>query len=74
MIVLTFLVSFLALLENIRSEQLFLAHAPLVMLGAYPKARPKTKIETQAPPEFPLKLFLIHLKDGADEGIRTPTG
>ena len=28
--------SFLALLENIRSERLFLAHAPLVTLGAYP--------------------------------------
>ena len=28
--------SFLALLENIRSERLFLTHAPLVMLGAYP--------------------------------------
>ena len=32
---LSFLGSFLALLENIRSERLFLTHAPLVTLGAY---------------------------------------
>ena len=36
---LSFLGSFLALLENIRSEQLFLTQAPLVSLSAY--ARPK---------------------------------
>ncbi|MBR0383726.1 MAG: hypothetical protein IJH61_03460, partial [Eubacteriaceae bacterium] len=33
---LSFLGSFLALLENICSERLFLTHAPLVTLGAYP--------------------------------------
>ena len=38
---LSFLGSFLALLENIHSERLFLVHAPLVTLGAYPSVPPR---------------------------------